>query len=80
MSPELFSYYSGVILRETDGCRGVVVSGLSPTIIRYAYDTVLLAISERESQHLLDVVNVKCKQFDMQINAKKTEVMVISKL
>ena len=56
-----------------------MVVDLNLTNIRYDDDTVLLTISERELQHLLDFVNEKCKQFDMQINAKKTEVLVISK-
>ena len=51
--------YSEVILREADGCC-VVVGGLNSTNIRYADDTVLLASSERELHHLLDVVNEKC--------------------
>ena len=66
MSPDLFSYCSEIILREADGCRGVVVGSLNLTNIHYAVDTVLLASSERELQHLLDVVIEKCQQFDVQ--------------
>ena len=48
MSPDLFSYYSEVIVREASGCRGVMVGGLNLSNIRYADDTALLTSSERE--------------------------------
>ena len=79
MLSDLFSFYSEVILSEAEGCRGVMVDGVHLTNIRYADDTVLLSISEREMQTVSDIVNEKCKQFHMSITAKKTEVMIKSR-
>jgi len=47
--------------------------------IRFADDTVLIAENEENLQKLLDAVQRHCKNFEMQINVQKTEVMVFSK-
>ena len=57
---------------------GVIVNGININNIRYAYDAVLIADSLKELQKMLDYVNEACKAYAMEINDKKTKVMVIS--
>ena len=47
--------------------------------IRYADDTVLVATTENDLENLLDIVNGKGHKFNMEMNVKKTEVLVISR-
>ena len=43
MSPDLFNYYSEMILQELEVEKGLKVGGQNITNLRYADDTVLLA-------------------------------------
>ena len=43
MSPDLFNYYSEMILQELEVEKGLKVCGQNITNLRYADDTVLLA-------------------------------------
>jgi hypothetical protein len=79
MSPDLFNYYSELILRELEKERGLRVGGHNITNIRYADDTVLLAESEEDLQRLLDVVVTESERKGLCLNCKKTECLVISK-
>ena len=47
--------------------------------IRYADDTVLMADSVEKSLNILTIVSVESENKGLQLNAKKTECMVISK-
>ena len=47
--------------------------------IRYADDTVLIADSVEKSLNILTTVSVESENKGLQLNAKKTECMVISK-
>ena len=79
MSPDLFNYYSELILRELGQDRGLRVGGHNITDIRYADDTVLLAESEEDLQRLLDMVVVESERKGLSLNCKKTECLVNSK-
>ena len=80
MSPDLFNLYSEVILRDLqDRQEGVVVNGININNLRYADDTVLIATSEEDLQNIFNAVVVSSKNFGLNINSKKTKVMVISK-
>ena len=57
---------------------GVRVGGNTISNLRYAYDTVLIADSE-EKQNILATVTIESENKGLQLNAKKTECMVISK-
>ena len=79
MSPDLFNYYSELILRNLEQERGLKVGGHNITNIRYADDTILIAESEKDLQRLLDVVVRESDKRGLSLNYKKTECMVISK-
>ena len=79
MSPDLFNYYSEMILQELEVEKGMKVGGPNITNLRYADDTILLAESEEDLQKLLDVVVRESELKGLSINCKKTECMVVSK-
>ena len=47
--------------------------------LRYADDTVLISENEKDLQQLLNIVASKSKKKGLELNSKKTEVMVISR-
>ena len=79
MSPDLFNIYTEMIMRKIDDHKGVKVNGHNITNLRYADDTVLIANSENELQSLLDTVADESYKMGLELNAAKTECMVISK-
>ena len=80
LSPALFNLYSELLLKEAmDNCTGVMLNGINLTNIRYADDTVLLASNVQSLQMMLDALCSKCKEYRMELNAKKTKTMCISK-
>ncbi|GFS01939.1 RNA-directed DNA polymerase from mobile element jockey [Elysia marginata] len=52
---------------------GILINGANINNIRYDDDTVILAESEEQLQAMLDRIVDKCKQYGMEINAKKTK-------
>ncbi|GFS23395.1 catenin (Cadherin-associated protein), alpha 3 [Elysia marginata] len=54
---------------------GILINGVNTNNIRYADDTVILAESERQLQAMLDRIFDKCKEYGMEINAKKTKAI-----
>ena len=58
---------------------GANVGGHNIYNLRYADDTSLLALEEQKLQNLLTTVNDKGKLYGMEINVKKTKLMVASK-
>ena len=74
----VFNMYSEEVINEAlqDGT-GLVVNRVVINNIRFADDTVLLANTEEDSQRQVDKVNESCAAFGMELNAKKTKVMVM---
>ena len=72
LSAELFSLYNEIILREVEGLHGVVINGRNVNNIRYADDTVLIAETEKDLQHILNRVMKESESFGLALNAKKT--------
>ena len=79
MSPDLFSLYSEVILRDLEGMPGIKVGGKNINNIRYADDTVLIATTEEDLQKLIDQVITTSEQYGLALNSKKTFTMTVSK-
>lgn len=81
LSPLLFNVYSERIFREaiSERMEGIIVNGEVINNLRYADDTVLLASNEEDLQCLLDRVTAKCAVAGLDLNIKKTKVLVISK-
>ena len=79
VSPDLFSLYSEIIMRNIEGQPGIRVGGHNINNLRYADDTVLISENEKDLQQLLNIVESKSKEKGLELNSKKTEVMVISR-
>ena len=79
MSPDLFSMYSEIILRELEDENGIQVGGHSIINIRYADDTVLFSESEKDLQRLLNLVVKESEGMGLEINYTKTKCLVVSK-
>ena len=79
MPPDLFSLYSENIMRNLEEDPGLKVGGKMINNIRYADDTVLIAENERDLQNLVNILETESKGKGLELNSRKTEVMVISK-
>ena len=79
LSPDLFSLFSEIIIRSLDNLQGVSIGGHNINNLRYADDTVLLAHTEEDLQALLNELDIRSRSFGMEINSKKTEVMIFTK-
>ncbi|GFR77827.1 endonuclease-reverse transcriptase [Elysia marginata] len=79
LSPDLFSLYSEIIMQNLENCPGIKVGGYNVNNIRYADDTVLIAENKDDLQKLLNIVEEESRKKGLELNSKKTEVMVISR-
>ena len=78
-SPDLFNIYSEMVRRNIKHHEGVRVGGNNINNLGYADDTVLIADLEEKLPNILTTVTVESENKGLQLNAKKTECMVISK-
>ena len=78
-SPDLFSLYREIVLRHIGGEDGIKIEGHNVNYLRYVDDTVLLADSEEKLQNLIQIVHRKSMIYGMELKAKKTETMVVTK-
>ncbi|GFS15741.1 endonuclease-reverse transcriptase [Elysia marginata] len=79
LSPNLFSLYSEFIMRNIEGLRGIHIGGHIINNLRYADDIVLIAENAKDLQHLLDIVREESQKRGLELNSKKTEIMVVSR-
>ena len=79
LSPDLFSLYSEIIMRNIKDLPGIKVGGYNFNNLRYADDTVLIAGNQKDLQRLVDIINEESVKMGLSLNAKKTETMIISK-
>ena len=80
LSPVFFNMYSEELINEAlQDETGLVLNGVVINNIRFVDDTVLLANTEEDLQRQVDKVNESCATFGMELNAKKTKVMVMEK-
>ena len=79
LSPDLFSLYSEMIMRQIEEMEGLKIGGHNINNIRYADDTVLTADSEEKLQELLNKVVEESENKGLELNSKKTESMIITR-
>jgi len=78
ISPLLFNLYSEFMIREAiEEIEGISIGGANFTDLRYADDAVLAADKKKKLQKMIDKLKVTCKEYGMDINVKKTKVMVV---
>ena len=61
-----------------EGMEGIIIGGGNINNLRYADDAVLVADSLEKLKNMLDSLNKTCKVYGMEINVKKTKVMVMN--
>ena len=79
LSPYLFNIYTEFIFREAEELEGITINGININNLRYVDDTALIADSEEKLQKLVDVVKECSSEAGLDMNAKKTKTMVVSK-
>ena len=79
LSPDLYSLFSEIFMRTIKNLPGIGVGEFNVNNLRYADGTVLIAKNQEDLQALVTQRDCVSKKFGMQINIKKTEVMVVSK-
>ena len=80
LSPVFFYMYIEELIDEAlQDEAGLEVNGMIINNTGFADDTVLLAGTEEELQRYLDKINESCKAYGVELNAKKTKVMVVEK-
>src|SRR5688572_27516801 len=78
MSPLLCNLYSEFMIRKVmEEMEGISFGGVNITDLRYADDAVLVAHKKKKLQKMIDKLNDTCKECGMDINVKKTKVMVM---
>jgi len=81
LSPLLFNIYSEIIFKKAleEEEIGIQVNGHWINNIRYADDTVLIAETENDLQHMVNRIRMESEPIGLKINKSKTKVMKISK-
>ena len=79
ISPILFNVFSEFMIRETlEGIEGVKIGGeKNIPDLRSANDAVLVAYSIGKMQRMMDSLSETCNVYGMEINFKKTKVIVV---
>ena len=79
LSPYLFNIYTEFIFREAEELEGITINGHNINNLRYVDDTALIASDEEKLQRLVDIVKECSSKAGLDMNAKKTKTMIISK-
>ncbi|GFO41770.1 endonuclease-reverse transcriptase [Plakobranchus ocellatus] len=66
-------------MRNLENHPGIKVGGQNTNNLRYADNTVLIAENKEDLQKLLNIVEEESRKKGLELNSKKTEVMVISR-
>src|SRR5437867_8321975 len=75
----LFNLYSEFMIKEAmENVEAIKFNGINITNLRYADDAVLMAAKRKKMQKMIDRLNKTCKAYGMEINIKKTKVMIIN--
>ena len=68
-----------ILWKLKDPPEGVIANGVKINNLRYADDTVLLALSNEDLQRLLDAAVEASECLDIHLNSKKTKLMFVLK-
>ena len=80
ISPLLFNLYNEFMIKEAlENEEGIKFNGVNITDLRYADDAVLVADKRKNMQKMIDRLKETCKAYGMEINVKKTKVMIMNK-
>ena len=81
LSPNLFNLYINDLpfLLESENCDAVKLGEKRIQCLMFADDVLLLNSSKEGLQKSLDIVNIFCKRWKLQVNLHKTKVMVFNK-
>ena len=81
LSPLLFNIYSEAIFDAamSESEEGVIINGVRLNNLRFADDTVVLATRMCDLQKLMDQLYEHSAQHGLQINTKKTKLVIFSK-
>ena len=79
-SPHLFAMCTEMLMRSREDKGGFRIGGRVINNLRYADDTVILAETEHELQHLMDSVVQGSEQKGLCLNIAKSYTLVFSKL
>src|SRR3989442_2132490 len=80
ISPMLFNLYSEFTIQEAmEAVEGIRFGGVNITNLRYADDAVLVAEKMRKMQKMIDRLSTTCQAYGMEINVKKTKVMIMNR-
>ena len=69
LSPDLFSLYREILMRNIEGQPGIRVGRHNINNLRYADDTVLISENEKDLQQLLNIVESKSKEKGLELNS-----------
>src|SRR6267154_166288 len=61
------------------GMEGVAFNEINVTDLRYADDALLVAYRRKKMQKVIDRLSEICNAYGMEINVKKTKVMIMNK-
>ena len=78
LSPCLFNFYAGYIMRHTgleEAQAGLKLAGTNIHHLRYAHDTTLMAESKEELKSLLMKVKEESEKVGLTLNIQKTKIM-----
>src|SRR5437867_2471892 len=79
ISSILFNLYSEFMIKEAmENVEGIKFNGIHITDLRCADDAVLVADKRKKMQKMIDRLNKTCKAYGMEINVKKTKVMIMN--
>src|SRR6185436_1091024 len=79
ISPLLFNLYGEFMIKEAmEDVDGIGIGGFNITDLKYADDAVLVADKRKKMQKMIDRLSKTCKEHGMEINVKKTKVMVMN--
>ena len=61
-----------------EAVKGIGIGGFNITDLEYADDAVLVSDKRKKMQKMIDRLSETCKEYGMEINVKKTKVMVMN--